>query len=81
MRQGHCSEVRHRGVQGSSPRNDQSAHREAISAKTVKDSDLSGLKTLFGWAVSNRKLTSNPVTGITIKARQAGPTARQGVHR
>ena len=38
-----------------------------ISAKTVKDSDLSGLKTLFGWAVSNRKLTSNPVTGITIK--------------
>ena len=38
-----------------------------ISAKTVKDSDLSGLKTLFGWAVTNRKLTSNPVTGITIK--------------
>jgi integrase len=39
----------------------------AISAKTVKDSDLAGLKTLFGWAVSNRKLQSNPVTGITIK--------------
>jgi integrase len=38
-----------------------------ISAKTVKDSDLSGLKALFGWAVSNRKLTTNPVTGITIK--------------
>ena len=38
-----------------------------ISAKTVKDSDLSGLKTLFGWAVSNRRLPSNPVTGITIK--------------
>jgi integrase len=38
-----------------------------ISAKTVKDSDLAGLKTLFGWAVSNRKLTTNPVTGITIK--------------
>ena len=38
-----------------------------ISAKTVKDSDLAGLKTLFGWAVSNRKLPSNPVTGITIK--------------
>jgi integrase len=33
----------------------------------VKDSDLAGLKTLFGWAVSNRKLTSNPATGITIK--------------
>jgi integrase len=38
-----------------------------ISAKTVKDSDLSGLKTLFGWTVSNRRLTTNPVTGITIK--------------
>jgi integrase len=38
-----------------------------ISAKTVKDSDLSGLKTLFGWAVSNRKLTTNPVAGLTIK--------------
>jgi hypothetical protein len=38
-----------------------------ISAKTVKDSDLSGLKTIFGWAVANRKLTSNPATGITIK--------------
>jgi integrase len=38
-----------------------------ISAKTVKDSDLAGLKTIFGWAVSNRKLTSNPATGITIK--------------
>ena len=33
----------------------------------MKDSDLAGLKTLFGWAVSNRKLPSNPVTGITIK--------------
>jgi integrase len=38
-----------------------------ISGKTVKDSDLAGLKTLFGWAVSNRKLTANPATGITIK--------------
>jgi integrase len=38
-----------------------------ISAKTVKDSDLAGLKTLFGWAVSNRKLPTNPATGITIK--------------
>ncbi|MCW6511918.1 DUF6538 domain-containing protein [Lichenifustis flavocetrariae] len=37
------------------------------SAKTVKDSDLSALKTLFGWAVTNRKLGANPATGITIK--------------
>jgi integrase len=37
-----------------------------LSARTV-DSDLAGLKTVFGWAVANKKLTANPVTGITIK--------------
>ena len=37
------------------------------SAKTVKDSDLSALKTLFGWAVVNRKLLENPAAGLTIK--------------
>jgi hypothetical protein len=38
-----------------------------ISPKTVKDNDLAGLKALFGWAVANRKLPSNPAAGITIK--------------
>jgi integrase len=33
----------------------------------VKDSDLAGLKTVFGWAVANRKIASNPAAGITIK--------------
>jgi site-specific recombinase XerD len=44
-------------------------HRLAkgISAKTVKDSDLAALKTVFGWAVGNRKLGSNPAAGLTIK--------------
>jgi integrase len=44
-------------------------HRLAngVSAKTVKDSDLAALKTVFGWAVSNRKLIRNPAAGITIK--------------
>jgi len=37
------------------------------SPKTVKDSDLAGLKAIFGWAVSNRLLPSNPAEGITIK--------------
>ena len=37
------------------------------SAKTVKDSDLAALKTLFGWAVINRKLPTNPAAGLTIK--------------
>jgi integrase len=46
-----------------------------VSAKTVKDSDLSALKAVFGWAVVNRKLPSatptgvalNPASGVTIK--------------
>lgn len=38
-----------------------------VSAKTVKDSDLSGLKTIFGWAVTNGKMASNPAEGVTIK--------------
>jgi integrase len=38
-----------------------------ISAKTVKDSDLAGLKTVLGWAAANRKIASNPAAGITIK--------------
>jgi len=37
------------------------------SPKTVKDSDLAGLKAVFGWAVTNRLLPSNPAEGITIK--------------
>jgi integrase len=40
---------------------------QPISAKTVKDSDLSGLKTIFGWAVVNEKMLSNPAEGVTIK--------------
>jgi integrase len=38
-----------------------------VSAKTVKDSDLAGLKTVFGWAVGNRRLAQNPATGISIR--------------
>jgi integrase len=37
------------------------------SAKTVKDSDLAGLKTVFGWAVMNRKMSINPAGSLTIK--------------
>lgn len=38
-----------------------------VSPKTVKDSDLAGLKTVFGWAVMNRRMTINPAEGLTIK--------------
>jgi integrase len=38
-----------------------------ISARTVKGADLSGLKTVFGWAVGNRKVPTNPTLGVTVK--------------
>ncbi|MES0074954.1 tyrosine-type recombinase/integrase [Mesorhizobium sp. M0058] len=40
---------------------------KTLSAKTVKDSYLSGLRSVFTWAVNNRKMEANPATGITIK--------------
>jgi site-specific recombinase XerD len=43
---------------------------KAVSAKTVKDSDLSALKTIFGWAKINGKMADNPAEGITIKLGQ-----------
>lgn len=48
------------------------------SPKTVKDSDLSALKTLFGWAVTNRRLPTNPATGITIKLGKRKVTRPKG---
>lgn len=41
--------------------------KQRISPKTVKDRDLSGLKTVFGWAVANGKIKVNPAEGVTIK--------------
>lgn len=38
-----------------------------ISAKTVKDSYLSGLKNVFAWAVANRKMETNPAQAVTMK--------------
>jgi integrase len=38
-----------------------------VSAKTVKASDLTALKSVFDWAVSNLKLASNPAKDVTVK--------------
>jgi hypothetical protein len=38
-----------------------------ISAKTVKDGDLAEFKTVFGCAVSNRKIATNLAEGATVK--------------
>ena len=49
-----------------------------VSAKTVNDSDLTGLKTVFGWAVKNRKVPSNPATGIWIAVAEKVRTRAKG---
>jgi integrase len=37
------------------------------SPRTVKNSDLSALKTVFGWAVMNGRLSTNPAANLSIK--------------
>lgn len=56
-----------------------------ISLKTIKDSDLAGLKAIFGYAVANRLLTVNPVIGIKVvrpnrvQERERGFTAQEAI--
>lgn len=37
------------------------------SARTVKGSDLTAFNSVFGWAVSNRRLTTNPAAGVKLR--------------
>jgi integrase len=37
-----------------------------ISATTVKNSDLAGLKSVFSWAVANRRLVANPAAAVRV---------------
>lgn len=37
-----------------------------ISAKTIKDSELSGLKTIFKWGAGQHLILGNPAEGITV---------------
>jgi integrase len=50
------------------------------SAKTVKDSDLAGLKTVFGWAVMNRRMAINPAEGLTIKVGKSRKLRSKGFY-
>lgn len=44
------------------------SHRmQQVSAKTVKDSDLAGLKAVLGWGVANKRLAANPAASVTVK--------------
>ena len=39
-----------------------------LSIKTVKDSYLSGLRSVFNWGVANMRIASNPASDIKVKA-------------
>lgn len=47
---------------------------KTASPKTVKDSDLAALKSIFGWGLSNKKVEYNPALGVTIKIRKKAKT-------
>jgi hypothetical protein len=49
--------------------NDHRLREQGASPKTIKDGDLAALKSIFGWAVDNRKLSVNPAAGVTIKVQ------------
>ncbi|MEP0321835.1 DUF6538 domain-containing protein [Bauldia litoralis] len=49
-----------------------------VSAKTVKDSDLVGLKSVFGWALDNRRIETNPAQGVTVKRSKKVWTREKG---
>lgn len=40
---------------------------QGMSPRTVGDGDLSALRSVFDWAVGNRKLASNPASGVKVK--------------
>src|SRR5262249_8805283 len=46
------------------------ARLKVVTAKTLKDGDLPGIRSVFGWAVGNRKLTKNPADAIKVKSEK-----------
>jgi integrase len=52
---------------------------KVVSPRTVKDTDLAGLKSIFRWAVENHKLPTNPAEGVTVRlGKRAKENARRG---
>ncbi|MET3989486.1 integrase [Bradyrhizobium sp. S3.9.2] len=54
------------------------ARLKVVSAKTLKDGDLPGIKSVLGWAVDNRKLAKNPADVIKVKAEKKIRTRPKG---
>lgn len=54
------------------------ARLKVVTAKTLKDGDLPGIKSVFGWAVDNRKLAKNPADVIKVKSEKKILTRSKG---
>lgn len=39
----------------------------AVSGRTIREVYLAAVKVVLGWSVENRKITSNPATGVTVR--------------
>lgn len=46
------------------------------SAKTVNDSDLTALRALYRWGISNRLVTENPALGVKVSAKRKAGTSK-----
>lgn len=51
---------------------------KALTAKTVRDSDLAGLKAIFEWAVANRRMASNPAKEVRLRLGKARKVRSKG---
>lgn len=54
------------------------ARLKVVSVKTLKDGDLPGIRSVFGWGVDNRKLTKNPADAIKVKSEKKIRTRSKG---
>lgn len=52
--------------------------RSGISGRSVREVYLAALKVVFGWAVENRKVLVNPVTGISVRFAKAARLRERG---
>ncbi|UQR64305.1 site-specific integrase [Bradyrhizobium sp. C-145] len=51
---------------------------KTVSAKTLKDGDLPGIRSVFGWGVDNQKLSKNPADAIKVKSEKKIRTRSKG---
>jgi integrase len=54
------------------------ARLKVVTPKSLKDGDLPGIRSVFGWAVDNRKLAKNPADAIKVKAEKKRRTRDKG---